>query len=91
MSEIVFISPAHKLWKIHTEKQVIGDLFVLKSSAVGAAINYIKSRPEGQIIQIKVQQSTGQFQIYWDLQRDAYPPCKKPHWRTSPKSSINKD
>lgn len=49
----VFISPAHKLWKVHTGETNIGKEFILKSTAIAAAIKYIATSPTGSFHKLK--------------------------------------
>lgn len=78
----VFISPAHKLWKVHTAETNIGKEFILKSTAIAAAIKYVATHPEGRFLQIEIKGNLGNNYIYWTLGVDEFPPQKKPTGKT---------
>lgn len=75
---IIFISASKNMWKVHIEERTIGELFILKSVAIIVAINYVKSLPQGRCKAIRVQNLKSGYYTYWDLEKDEYPPQKKP-------------
>jgi len=78
MSETIFISAIDNLWRAHADGKNICKPFILRTTAIAAAINHIKSYPEGVYTEIKVQKHNGDYYTYWTLTTDAYPPKKKP-------------
>lgn len=72
----VLITPSNKLWSVYAGGIIISKLFILKSTAIAAAIKYVATHPEGSFSQIEVKGNSGNPCIYWSLATDEFPPKK---------------
>jgi hypothetical protein len=75
--KIVFISFTNKLWNVYTVEKNIGKSFLLKSTAIAAAVKYVTMHPEGSFLKIEILGNLGRQYTYWSLGADAFPPQKK--------------
>jgi len=73
MGKTVFISFIGNFWRAHTEEKNIGKPYLLKSTVINAAINYVAKQAKGKYTQIKAQGQSGEYHTYWTLETDKYP------------------
>lgn len=78
MQRTVYISSKDNLWCTHTLEKFIGSTYILKSSALSAAIKYVSSMEEASCGQIKVQRKNGSYKTVWVYGRDHFPPGRIP-------------
>lgn len=78
MQRTVYVSAKEQLWCTHTLNEFIGKTYILKSSALSAAIRYVSSLAEATCLQIKVQRKNGTYKTVWNYDKDHFPPGRIP-------------
>jgi hypothetical protein len=78
MQITVYVSAKDNLWCTHTLNGFIGKTFILKASALAAAIKYVASMAKASCRQIKVQRKDGSYKTVWNYGKDHFPPGRIP-------------
>ena len=78
MIKTVYVSAAGNFWRTHTDNEPIGDVYILKATALGIAVQYVIAAGEGICKDIRIQRKDGSYKTVWTLKDDGFPPKKIP-------------
>lgn len=76
MDNILYVSFKNNLWIVHTDKEQYGKPYILRSTAVSAAVKLVADFPGNRFRQIRLQNVRGFYKTIWTYSIDTLPPAK---------------